>query len=50
MSEANEDSISSHIRVADDIRTAIKPLKKSEKIEIHFYDHFKTIAESLKTM
>ena len=26
----------------DDIQTALKPLKISEKIEIHFYDHFKT--------
>ena len=26
----------------DDIQTALKPLKKSEKIEIHFYDDFKT--------
>ena len=26
----------------DDILTALKPLKKSEKIEINFYDHFMT--------
>ena len=34
-----------------DIQTALKPFKKkSEKIEIKFYDHFRTSAESFKTM
>ena len=26
----------------DDIQTALKPLKKSENIDINFYDHFGT--------
>ena len=26
----------------DDIQTALKPLKKSEKIEINFHNHFRT--------
>ena len=26
----------------DDMQTALRPLKKSEKIEIHFYGHFRT--------
>ena len=30
------------------IQSALKPLKKLEKIEIKFYDHFRTIAESFK--
>ena len=33
----------------DDIQTAIKPLKKSENIEIHFYTILE-LAESFKTM
>ena len=33
----------------DDIQTALKPLRISEKIEIHFYDHF-GLAESFKTI
>ena len=36
VSEANEVPISSHIGRLDEIQTALKPLKKSEKIEIHF--------------
>ena len=35
MSEANEVPINSHICHIDDIQTALKPLKKSEKIEIN---------------
>ena len=34
----------------DDIQTALKPLKKSKKFEIHFHDHFFELAKSLKTM
>ena len=30
-------------RSLDDIQTTLKPLKKTEKIEIHLYDHFKAI-------
>ena len=33
----------------NDIQTALKPFKKSKKIEIHFYDHL-GLAESFKTM
>ena len=33
-----------------DIQSALKPLKNIKKIDTHFYDHFRTIAETIKTM
>ena len=42
VSEANGVPISSHISRLDDIQTALIPLKKSDKIEINFHDHFRT--------
>ena len=44
MSEANEIPISSHIYIGrlDDIQTAPKPFKKSDKIESNFYCRFGT--------
>ena len=42
VSDANEVPISSYIGSLDDIQTALKPLKKSEKSEIYFHGHFKT--------
>ena len=43
-SEWSEVSMSSHIRISrlNDIQTVLKPLKKLEQIEIHFYEHFRT--------
>ena len=50
MSDANEVPISSHIMGRlDDILTDLKPLKRSEKIEIHFLTIL-WITESFKTM
>ena len=42
----NEVTISSHIWVAS---TTYKPLEKSKKIEMYFYDHL-GLAESFKRM
>jgi len=41
VSEANEVPISSHTYMGrlNDIQTALKPFKK---MEMHFYDHFRT--------
>ena len=43
-SERSEKSFykQSYVRRLNDIQTALKHFKKLEKIEIHFYDHFKT--------
>ena len=39
----------SYIGYLDDIHTALKPLKNSEKVKINFHDNFRTITESFKT-